>query len=141
MKYLYFILLLTSCHFYCNAQLEASKCKDFNSHIVKVNTAKKYQVESTYCISSQSQNQNSFAEITLLVYDRITGDMVKEGWIFYGDNIKDTIVKGEVKRKLPAGNYNIGISSMNHLPFAVKGLQLDSGEIKVLSIFLGSSLQ
>lgn len=84
--YLWPFLILTQ--FSCIIQADFNQCKDFDSYLVEVDQLKKYRVESTYCISDKYLNDNEAAEVAIMIYDRRTGEAVKEGVVFYNDTIK-----------------------------------------------------
>ena len=78
------------------------------------------------------------------VFDRITGDNVKEGICgFYNstDTFKLIFNSETMYKKLPAGNYKIYVGSLSSLGITTKEIQIRNNTKVEINFFLGSILQ
>ena len=134
-KYLLILVLLNlvSCS-------TSQVCKESKKYVKKIDSSKPYWIEGTYCISSVIKYNGIDNKVIIKVFDRVTGNMVEEGTIFFND-LKVTIKSGKVEAVLPDGIYNIGITTLNSLPFSIKEFVLNDNILVEINCYLGSSLQ
>ena len=135
-----FILVIVSFLLFLSCTTTRS-CIESKNYLKKVNTSKPYQIEGAYCILKRKKIDSKGCEVVLNVFDRISGLPIEDGTAFFNDSLKFSISSGKVKTTIPSGNYNVGITSFNSLPFSIKDLKLVEGTSIEINCFLGSSLQ
>ena len=118
-------------------------CKGSKKYLKKVNTSRSYVVEGVYCISKLKIEYSKGCKVNFNVYDRVSGNLIENGMIFFSETDKFEIKSGKAVAKVPLGVYDVNIMSFSakSLPFGIKKLELLQESAIEINCYVGSSVE
>ena len=135
--YLIMLMILFKC-------APSKHCKKIRHYTKNVNTSKPFRLEGKYCIQHDKDTLlgSNAGLVRINIYNRIDGQRMNEGSVWFSQSIKFSYNGGFVEAALPEGLYNVNIYPFEpHLPFGIKGLRIKANRIIEINCFIGNSLQ